>query len=110
MTVMAPSDENECRQMLYTGVQARHAGRGALPARRRARRGDRRQDARAAGRQGEMSRDAQGERVAHPRVRRDAASRALEAAEALDATVANMRFVKPLDAGAACASWRRATS
>ena len=35
MTVMAPSDENECRQMLYTGVHARHAGRGALSARRR---------------------------------------------------------------------------
>ena len=37
MTVMAPPDENECRQMLYTGVHARRAGCGALSARHGAR-------------------------------------------------------------------------
>ena len=39
LTVMAPSDENECRQMLYTGFKLERAGGGALSARRRARRG-----------------------------------------------------------------------
>ena len=33
MVVMTPSDENECRQMLYTGYQHPRAGSGALPAR-----------------------------------------------------------------------------
>jgi len=95
MTVMTPSDENECRQMLYTGFcmgspaavrYPRGVGPGtptetimhALPIGR-----------------GLVRRQGQG-RVAilafgsmlHP---------ALEAAEALDATVADMRFVKPLD-------------
>ena len=35
MVVMAPADENECRQMLYTGFQHRRPGRGALSARQR---------------------------------------------------------------------------
>jgi 1-deoxy-D-xylulose-5-phosphate synthase len=98
MTVMAPSDENECRQMLYTAFcmetpaavrYPRGTGPGvplqtemrALPVGK-----------------GEMRRRAasSGKRVAflafgamvHP---------ALLAAESLDASVANMRFVKPLD-------------
>ena len=98
MTVMAPSDENECRQMLYTastlGSPAavrypRGAGPGvaveaamqALPVGK-----------------GELRRETRSHanRVAilafgsmlHP---------ALAAAEEIDATVANMRFVKPLD-------------
>ena len=33
MVVMAPADENECRQMLYTAVSARRAGGGPLSAR-----------------------------------------------------------------------------
>ena len=37
MTVMTPSDENECRQMLYTAFQMETPGRGALSARHRAR-------------------------------------------------------------------------
>ncbi len=37
MTVMTPSDENECRQMLYTAFQMDTPGRGALSARHRAR-------------------------------------------------------------------------
>jgi len=95
MVVMAASDENECRQMLTTGFQyngpaairyPRGAGIGAevkkeltaLPLGK-----------------GEIRR--KGERIAilafgtmlHP---------ALQAAEKLNATVANMRFVKPVDA------------
>ncbi len=94
LTVMAPADENECRQMLSTAFgldtpaavrYPRGSGPGvaiekelrALPVGR-----------------GEIRR--QGRRIAilafgpmlHP---------ALGAAEKLDATVANMRFVKPLD-------------
>jgi 1-deoxy-D-xylulose-5-phosphate synthase len=99
MTVMAPSDENECRQMLYTAFTLdtptavrypRGSGPGvaieaemhALPVGR-----------------GEIRREGKRRphRVAilafgsmlHP---------ALAAAEEIDATVANMRFVKPLDA------------
>ncbi len=99
MMVMTPADENECRQMLTTAFQQdcptavrypRGAGAGVAT--------EAAAD-RAAGGQG---RDAPrgpcraGQRVAflafgsmlHP---------ALGAAEALDASVANMRFVKPLD-------------
>ena len=39
MVVMAPADENECRQMLLHRLPARRPGRGALPARHRPRRG-----------------------------------------------------------------------
>ena len=38
MVVMAPADENECRQMLYTARDARRPGGRALPARPRPRR------------------------------------------------------------------------
>jgi 1-deoxy-D-xylulose-5-phosphate synthase len=99
MTVMAPADENECRQMLYTGCTLdtpsavrypRGNGPGvAIQAEMRAL---------PVGR-GEIRREGKRRphRVAilafgsmlHP---------ALVAAEELDATVANMRFVKPLDA------------
>lgn len=102
MGVLTPADENECRQLLYTAFLQNHpvavryprgAGIGAeirvemteIPYGK----GEiRRESGRAAG-QG-------GKRVAilafgtplYP---------ALQAAERLDATVANMRFVKPLD-------------
>ncbi len=95
MTVMVPADENECRQMLYTAYQmdtpsaVRYPrGRGpgvaveqdmqALPAGK-----------------GELRRS--GKRVAILAFGSMLAP-ALAAAEQLDATVANMRFVKPLDA------------
>jgi len=99
MTVMAPADENECRQMLYTAFTLetptavrypRGAGPGVavenemtvLPVGR----GDvRRTSARRADRVAILS---FGAVLRH----------ALAAGEALDATVANMRFVKPLDA------------
>jgi 1-deoxy-D-xylulose-5-phosphate synthase len=94
MTVMAPSDENECRQMLYTAYQMntptavrypRGSGPGikalsvmqALPAGR-----------------GEMRRS--GKKIAILSFGSMLAP-SLAAAEQLDATVVNMRFVKPLD-------------
>ncbi len=99
MTVMAPADENECRQMLYTaftlGTPAavrypRGSGPGvaiaaemtALPIGK----GDiRRTSSRRTGRIAIL---AFGAMLRH----------ALVAGDELDATVANMRFVKPLDA------------
>ena len=95
MTVMAPSDEDECRQMLYTAFQLntpsavrypRGCGPGVAV----------RQEMRAlpVGK-GELRRD--GKRVAILAFGSMLAP-ARAAAEQLDATVANMRFVKPLDA------------
>ena len=94
MTVMAPADENECRQMLYTAYQMdsptavrypRGAGTGvevkkemvALPVGR-----------------GEVCR--KGKKVALLAFGSMVAP-CLDAAEALDWTVVNMRFIKPLD-------------
>ena len=96
MVVMAPSDENECRQMLYTafslGVPAavrypRGSGPGAAVSK-------------------EMQALSVGKGVVRRRGRGGVAilsfgallRPALDAAEELDATVADMRFVKPLDA------------
>jgi 1-deoxy-D-xylulose-5-phosphate synthase len=99
LIVMAPADENECRQMLTTAVRAnapvavrypRGAGVGAaieaelktLPIGR----GEvRRESAEVAGRR--IAILAFGSML-HP---------ALAAAESFDATVANMRYVKPID-------------
>ena len=95
MVVMTPSDENECRKMLSTGLTIngpsavrypRGSGPGAamepglevLPTGR-----------------GELRR--QGKQVALLAFGA-MLTPALKAAEALNATVANMRFVKPLDA------------
>ena len=94
LTVMAPSDENECRLMLYTGFRLdspsavrypRGSGPGvaiepemrALPIGK-----------------GEVRRE--GKRIAILAFG-SMLKPALEAAASLDATVANMRFVKPLD-------------
>src|SRR4029079_9906963 len=93
LTVMAPSDAEECRQMLTTGLQLN--GPSAVRYPRGAALGDTRGQL-APLPVGKVSVRRQGKRVAilafgamlKP---------ALEAAEALDATVANMRFVKPLD-------------
>ncbi len=99
MVIMTPSDENECRQMLYTGYihegpaavrYPRGSGTGVVP--------DTEMQALALGkgmirRQGNA---AAGQRVALLAFGAPLAQ-ALQAAEALDATVADMRFVKPLD-------------
>ncbi len=94
MLVMAPADENECRQMLYTGFQ--HDGPAAVRYPRGKGPGVAAQTAMEAvplGR-GEIRRA--GRRVALLAFGAPLAA-ALEAGERLDATVANMRFVKPLD-------------
>jgi len=95
MAVLTPADEDECRQALYTGFMhngpvtvryPRGAGAGVAPVKAMTAQ---------PWSKGEVRR--KGQRVAilafgtllYP---------ALKAAERLDATVANMRFVKPLDA------------
>ena len=95
MTVMTPSDENECRQMLYTAFTLdtptavrypRGSGPGVTPVAG--------MTALPVGK-GEVRR--RGQRVAMLAFG-SMLKPALEAAETLDATVVNMRFVKPLDA------------
>ena len=94
MTVMTPSDENECRQMLYTAFQMdspsavrypRGAGIGVTPIKE--------MRALKIG-LGEICR--KGEKIAILAFG-SMLKPSLEAAEELNATVANMRFVKPLD-------------
>jgi 1-deoxy-D-xylulose-5-phosphate synthase len=94
MVVMCPSDENECRQMLYTGYMLnapaavrypRGCGPGVATLRE--------MKALPLGK-GEIRR--QGKKVAILAFG-SVLQPALAAAEKLDATVANMRFVKPLD-------------
>jgi 1-deoxy-D-xylulose-5-phosphate synthase len=93
LTVMAPADADECRQMLYTGFSL------GSPAAVRYPRG-------AA--TGAASKEMNAIPLGKGEVRRTGKRAAilafgamlkpaLEAAEELDATVANMRFVKPLD-------------
>ncbi len=94
LTLMTPADENECRQMLYT------AFRMSTPAAVRYPRG--------AGPGVEVRKEMQTLALGKGELRRSGAriailafgsmlQPALEAGEELDATVANMRFVKPLD-------------
>ena len=94
MTVMAPSDENECRQMLYTAYKmntptAVRYPRGCGPGMRAVAE----MQALPVGR-GEVRRT--GKKIAILAFGSMLAP-ALAAAEQLDATVINMRFVKPLD-------------
>ena len=94
LTIMVPSDENECRQMLYTGYQLgapaavrypRGSGTGIPP--------EQTMSSLPIGK-GKVVR--QGQKLAllcfGPLLKF-----ALTAAETLDATVVDMRFVKPLD-------------
>lgn len=94
MTVMTPSDENECRQMLYTGFtldgpSAVRYPRGTGP-------GVAIQDDMQALPIGQAELRRRGRRVAVLAFGVMLAP-ALEVAEKLDLTVVNMRFVKPLD-------------
>ncbi len=93
LTVMAPADADECRQMLYTGFMSNGPCSVRYP--RGAALGEARKEMKAIPLgKGEVRRS--GNRVAI--LAFGAMLRpALEAAEELDATVANMRFVKPLD-------------
>ncbi|MFT4103710.1 MAG: 1-deoxy-D-xylulose-5-phosphate synthase [Burkholderiaceae bacterium] len=94
LVVMAPSDENECRQMLYTGFQ--HDGPAAV------------RYPRGAGVGAAVKRDLVEIPIGKAQVRREGrklallafgtmVAPALEAGVKLDATVVNMRFVKPVD-------------
>ena len=94
MTVMTPADEDECRQMLFTAFQMnsptavrypRGTGTGVTP--------QNEMHALPLGR-GEIRR--KGERVALLAFG-SMLKPCMEAAEELNATVVNMRFVKPLD-------------
>ena len=94
LTLMAPSDENECRQMLYTAFTLdspaavrypRGSGTGVVP--------DREMRALPVGK-GVVRRE--GRRIAFLAFG-SMVGPALAAAQELDATVADMRFIKPLD-------------
>jgi len=99
IVVMVPSDENECRQMLFTAFELptpavvrypRGTGPGVAV--------EQEMTALPLGRS-EIRR--QGKRIAILAFGAPLAA-ALEAAEEFDATVANMRFVKPLDERLVC--------
>jgi 1-deoxy-D-xylulose-5-phosphate synthase len=94
MTVMAPADENECRQMLYTGFTLDSPSAIRYP--------------RGTGPGTEVLAQMKALPVGKGEVRREGrriailafgamVRPALDAAAELGATVANMRFVKPLD-------------
>jgi 1-deoxy-D-xylulose-5-phosphate synthase len=94
LVVMAPADENECRQMLYTGFQLNQPVAVRYP--------------RGKGPGVKVERDMQALPVGQGEIRRRGQNIALLAfgsmvavaeavAEQLDATVVNMRFIKPLD-------------
>ena len=94
LTVMTPADENECRQMLYTGARLDGPAAVRYP--------------RGTGPGAVVERDMQALPAGRGEVRREGhetallafgspLQAALEAADDLDATVASMRFVKPLD-------------
>ncbi|MGB7997641.1 MAG: 1-deoxy-D-xylulose-5-phosphate synthase [Photobacterium halotolerans] len=94
MVIMTPSDENECRQMLYTGHQ--HQGPSAVRYPRGSGTGVTPDATMTALELGKGILRRQGEKVAILNFG-TTLSYALEAAEALNASVADMRFVKPLD-------------
>jgi len=94
MTVMAPADENECRQMLSLGLTL--AGPSAVRYPRGAGPGAALQPIGTTLALGKADLRRQGKRVAILAFGGMLAP-ALQAADALDATVVNMRFVKPLD-------------
>jgi 1-deoxy-D-xylulose-5-phosphate synthase len=94
ITVMAPADENECRQMLYTGFLLDTPAAVRYP--------------RGAGPGVPVDEEMRRLPIGKAEVRREGRrvailafgtllKPALEAGEELDATVVNMRFVKPLD-------------
>ncbi len=94
MTVMIPADENECRQMLYTAYQMNTPTAVRYP--------------RGSGVGIKVQKEMQVLPLGRGKIHRKGSKIALlafgsmlapslEAAEELDATVANMRFVKPLD-------------
>lgn len=94
LVIMAPADENECRQMLYTGFQLNQPAAVRYP--------------RGQGSGAALQREMRALPIGQAEMRRRGRNLALLAfggmvavaetvAEQLDATVVNMRFVKPLD-------------
>jgi len=94
MVVMAPADENECRQMLFTGFQLNQPAAVRYP--------------RGTGPGVEIQKEMTAIPVGKAEVRREGKSIAIlafgvmlqiamEVAEELNTTVVNMRFVKPID-------------
>lgn len=94
MLIMTPTDENECRQMLTTGFQ--HNGPAAV------------RYPRGQGPGSTIRKELEALKVGKAEVRREGKDiallafgsmlpQALEAAEEINASVVNMRFVKPLD-------------
>jgi len=94
MMIMAPADENECRQMLYTGFQ--HNGPASV------------RYPRGSGIGAAIQTEMQALPIGKAEVRRQGKDiailsfgtlldTALQVGEKLDATVVNMRFIKPLD-------------
>ncbi|MFZ1640760.1 MAG: 1-deoxy-D-xylulose-5-phosphate synthase [Candidatus Contendobacter sp.] len=94
LVVMAPADENECRRMLYTGFQLDQPAAVRYP--------------RGKGSGVALERELRALPVGRAEIRRRGRELALLAfggmvavaeavAERLDATVVNMRFIKPLD-------------
>jgi 1-deoxy-D-xylulose-5-phosphate synthase len=97
MTIMAPADENECRQMLYTGLQLDGPAsvrypKGPGP-------GVAIEETMQALEIGRAEKRRSGQRIALLAFGSMVAP-ATEVAEALDASLYNMRFVKPLDEAA----------
>lgn len=94
MVIMAPADENECRQMLYTGYQLDQPAAVRYP--------------RGTGPGIEVEKEMNALPIGKAELRRKGKSLAILAfgtmvepceriAEELDATIVNMRFVKPID-------------
>jgi len=94
ITVMVPADENECRQMLYTGMTLDTPAAVRYP--------------RGAGMGAPVQKEMRALPVGKAEVRREGRrvailafgpllKAALDAGEELNATVVNMRFVKPMD-------------
>ncbi|MEJ2534756.1 MAG: 1-deoxy-D-xylulose-5-phosphate synthase [Gammaproteobacteria bacterium] len=94
MVIMAPADENECRQMLYTGF--RHPGPAAVRYPRGKGPGTTVETAFTELPIGRAEVVRRGRRTAILAFG-SMVTTALAVGEALDATVVNMRFVKPLD-------------
>ncbi|WP_412504037.1 1-deoxy-D-xylulose-5-phosphate synthase [Shewanella indica] len=95
MVIMAPSDENECRQMLYTGY-CYDKGPSAVRYPRGSATGAEQVEEMTAMAIGKGLVRRQGKQIAILNFGTTLAA-SLDAAESLNATVADMRFVKPLD-------------
>ncbi len=95
MTIMAPANEDECRQMLYTGYQ--HSGPVAVRYPRGKGPGAAIMPKMSAFEMGIAERVRKGDKEVAILSFGALLGEAMEAAEQLDATLVNMRFIKPID-------------